>query len=276
MKWGLVLSGGAALGLSNAGVLRVLEAENLKSDSIAGSSMGAIIGALYAYTGSTAALEKLCDSLTLTNAARLSDNPLKDGLHGGLFRQHLALHLDEYLGDATIADCRIPFVCVAGRVKKPVDWLRIVRPGFTDHILECVEVHVFEPQTRLIDAIMASSAIPVIFSPVKIGKDTFVDLVHFGAIPARTLRSMHNPDVIIATDTNPEYGALVNLLPASWKEFLDRGYAELEKSKRSCDLVIRPAAPAAVFRFDKASAFLEAGEKAAREKLPEIVALLKR
>lgn len=252
----------------------MLEEEGLKPDCIAGSSMGAIVGALYAFTGSTSLLDELCDALRLSKIAKLSDNPLKDGLHGGLFRQQLEHHLAGHLGDATIGDCKIPFVCVAGKVAAPIDWLRIIKPGFTDYVTQCVTLHVFDANTRLIDAIMASSAIPVVFSPVEIDGNTYVDLVHFGSIPARTLKNIHHPDVIIATDTNPLHENLRKLLPASWKEFLDRGYEELEKSKQAADLIITPAMPAGVFRFDKAKDFMESGRKATEKMLPEIRELI--
>jgi predicted acylesterase/phospholipase RssA len=236
--------------------------------------MGAIIAALYAYTGSTDVLSKLCDVLRLDSVARISDTPFKGGLHGGLFRQHLEYHLKDILGDATIGDCKIPFVCTAGKVKQPVDWLRIIQPGFTDYALSCVEFNVFEPNTRILDAIMASSAIPVVFSPVTIDGTQYIDTVHFGAIPARTLREMHHPQVIIASDTNPSYGIIEKLLPVAWQEFLQRGYDELEKSRQSADLVIVPVMPANLLRFDKAREFMMAGEEATEKRLKEIQTLL--
>lgn len=270
MSLGLVLSGGAAYGIANAGVLRVLEREGIRPDCIAGSSMGAIIGALYAFTGKTEIFDPLCASIKLWHVARLSDSPLKGGLHGGLLRQNLERVLCPLLGDACIGDCRIPFVCVAAHVSIPIDWTGVLRFGFADAVLQHAALHVFGPDTRLIDALMASSAIPVLFSPVEIAGEQYVDLVHFGSIPARSLRERYHPDRIIATDTNPRYLALEKILPKPWIEFLQRGYQELEQSKAACDLLITPKMPAAVFRFDKASAFMDAGEQAAEEKMGEI------
>ncbi len=275
MTLGLVLSGGAAYGITNAGVLHVLELEGIRPDCIAGSSMGAIVGALYAFTGTTEIFDDLCASLTLRNAARLSDAPLSGGLHGGLLRQNLEAILGATLGDARIGDCRIPFLCVAAQLTKPIDWTGILRrPDFTEEILRNATLHVFPPKTRLMDALLATSAIPVLFSPMEIDGVQYVDLVHFGSIPARTLREHLHPDIVIGTDTNPRYLALEKVLPKPWKEFLSRGYEELEKSRAACDLLITPVMPAAVFRFDKATAFMDAGEKAAKERMGEIRALL--
>jgi len=274
MSWGLVLSGGAACGLANAGTLLELEREGLKPNYIAGSSMGAIIGAVYALHGSTTDLERLNSRLKMNNIAQWNNNPLSNGLHGGFFRQDLERHLADILGDARIGECAIPFVCVAGRVKEPIAWTHIIKKGFTDKVIENIEPITFPDDTKILDAIMASSAIPVLFSPVQIGEYTYIDLVHFGAIPARTLKQIYHPDVIIATNTTPLYGSLTRFLPASWNEFLERGYSELQQSMDACDLVITPTMVAAPFRFDKAKEFLEEGIRSTHEAMPEIKKLL--
>lgn len=270
MTWGLALSGGAAYGLANAGILKVLEREGYKPDYIAGGSMGAIVGALYAFTGSTKALDELASTLTMRNVARWSDEPLKNGLHGGLFRQELSKHIEDIVGTSTISECKIPFVCIAGRVKSRISWTKIVIPGFADEVVTSIEPVTFGPETTLIDALMASSAIPVIFSPVVIDSEEYIDLVHFGAIPARTLQSAYHPDVIIGTNTTPIYKDLMKYLPQGWKEFMQRGYTEIAKSREACDLVITPELTSAPFRFDKATEFVKAGEEAAISAIPHI------
>lgn len=274
MTWGLVLSGGAALGIANGGVLEVLEREGLKPDYVAGSSMGAIIGAAYALGIPVRVIHACIQKLTALNVASLSAHPLRGGLHGGLFRQNLERHVGPLFGDARIGDCPIPFVCVAGRVERPIHWLHILRRNFTAEVLERVSVHVFSPETKVLDAVMASSAIPVAFSPVRIAGQEFIDLCHFGAIPARTLRALYRPDRVIATDTNPSYASLARLLPGGWKDFLQAGYAEIEKSKAACDLVLRPVMPASLLRFDKGEAFWSAGKAVAESALPQMRAII--
>lgn len=274
MTWGLALSGGAAYGLANAGVLNVLEREGYQPDYIAGSSMGAIVGALYAFTGSTKALDELASSLSMRNVARWSDEPLKNGLHGGIFRQELSKHIEDIVGTAKMSDCKIPFVCIAGRVKSRISWTNIISPGFADEVVTSIEPVTFGPETTLIDALMASSAIPVIFSPVVIDGEEYIDLVHFGAIPARTLKAIYNPDVIIGTNTTPVYKDLMKYLPKGWKEFMQRGYDEMTKSREACDLVITPKLTGAPFRFDKAAEFVKAGEEATLKTMPTIRQLL--
>lgn len=274
MKRGLVLSGGAAWGLANIGVLKVMEREGFRFDCIAGSSMGAIVAGAYALGISIDVIEDTAAKISLLSVARFANPPFQHGFHGGLLRQKLETILSPIIGNARIADAKIPFVCVAGKVMKPVSWEKILFPGFAEHFSECIVPYVFPPETRMIDAMLASSAIPVVFAPVQIGSETFVDLVHFGSIPARQLRALHQPDVMIGTDTNPRYGMLRRLLPAPWREFIDRGHAEIEADKEACDLVIEPRMPAPMFRFDRADDFIVSGQLAAEKRLPELRQIL--
>ena len=267
MTWGLTLSGGAACGLANIGVLEVLEEQNLKPDCIAGSSMGAIVGGLYAFGISINDIKNMALEMKPWNIASLSNTPMHHGLHGGFLRQRIEETLSPLLGSARIADCSVPFVCIAGKVKEPVAWEKIIQSGFTEHAMQCIEPHVFNPETKLIDALTATSAIPVLFSPAQIGGDSYIDLCHFGAIPARTMKDTFNPGVLIATDTNPRMPSLEKWLPKAWQQFIEDGIAELEKSKAVCDVVIEPPMVASPFAFHKAKEFIEAGRQACNEQL---------
>ncbi len=274
MKRGLVLSGRAAWGLANIGVLKVMKREGFAFDYVAGSSMGAIVAGAYALGISIDVIEDTAAKISLLNVASIVRPPFQKGFHGGLLRQKLEAILSPIIGNARIGDAKIPFVCIAGKVMKPVSWEKIVFKGFAKHFSECIIPYVFPPETTMIDAMLASSAIPVVFAPVQIGNDTFVDLVHFGAIPARQLHALHAPDVIIGTDTNPRYGMLRRVLPAPWREFIDRGHAEIDADKDTCDLVIEPRMPAPIFRFDLADDFIVSGQLAAEKRLPELRQIL--
>jgi len=274
MSWGLVLSGGVACGIANGGVLETLEASNLKPDYIAGSSMGAIIGALYAFGVPIETIHTLSLELSPLSLATFSSTPFKQGLHSGFLHQAIRKKLSPLIDGATIGDCKIPFVCIAGRVKEPLEWQRILKEGFIDYAAERIEKEVFASDVSLLDAITASSAMPVIFEPAKIHGKEYIDLLNFGAIPARTLRDMYQPDIVIGTNTNPDYGDLITYLPKGWREFLAEGNKSLEESKAACDLLIEPAMPYASYRFDKADAFWAAGKSAAEDKIQKIELML--
>lgn len=270
MKCGLALSGGAAWGLANIGILQILEREKCFFDCIAGSSMGAIVAGAYALGISLDDIEATAKKLSMLRVTSFVKPPFTQGFHGGLLQHQLEDILLPLIGDATLADAKIPFLCVAGKVSKPVSWERIFKPKFTEYFFECIEPYVFPPDTRMIDALLATSAIPVVFAPVTVGRDTFVDLVHFGALPARKLRALHQPDIVIGTDTNPRFGRLRRVLPAPWREFMDRGHHEIEEDRGACDLVLQPTMPAAMFRFDRASDFIRSGRTAAEKRLPAL------
>lgn len=273
-QWGLVLSGGAAYGLANVGMLEVLEEHDLKPAYIAGSSMGAIVGSLAALGLPASLFRTIAEQLTVINVASFQKKPFRDGLHGGLMRQEIETLLGPHIGNACIGDCEIPFVCVAGRMKEPIDWLKIFQKGFTEHVLSCVEKYTFPPETKLMDALLATSAIPVLFSPMKIGDDTFIDLCNYGAIPARTLRDVYNPEVLLATNTNPRMKALEAFLPGPWRHFIEAGEEELARSIAVCDFVIEPEMVSMPLRFDKAAEFMDEGKRVAEERIEEIIELL--
>lgn len=270
MKIGLVLSGGAAWGLANIGVLQVLERERITIHCCAGSSMGAIVAGAYALGVPLKEIVAVSKKLSVFSVARIAEKPLRSGLHGGLLRQRIEEILTPILGNALIGDCRIPFVCVAGRVRHPIPWEKIVLPGFADRFFHSVEPYVFPAHTRLIDAMIASSAIPVVFSPAVVGGESFIDLVHTGAIPASALRTHCHPDVIIGTDTNPRHAELQRLLPKSWREYLDRGHVLLDREKDLCDVMIEPRLTGSALRFDRAETFIATGRNAAELALPAL------
>lgn len=272
---GLALSGGAAYGMSNAGVLNVLERNGIQPNVISGSSMGAIVGALYAYTGSNAVFENMHKRIDMFRMAHLRGRILSQGLHGGVFTQRLHDILGDVFNDAVIGDCKLPFLCAAAKVKEPISWNRITEHGFMEHMLQRIEPHVFGTRTRIMDALMASSAIPVLFAPVKIEDDEYIDLIHFGAIPVAPLVHAAKPTVTIATDTNPRYAELAKWLPVGWARFLNEGHKELDYAKSLASVVIEPKAAAAIYRFDRIADFIAAGEEATDAKMDEIRALLK-
>lgn len=273
--WGLVLSGGAAWGLANVGVLRVLEDEGLKPSCISGSSMGAIVGALYALGHSAKEMEKLIANVKPLEIATLSSAMLKGGLHGGILEHQIEKHLGPIIGDAVIGDCQIPFVCVAGKVKQRIPWEKIfTEKDFTPYVTERVEPWIFPKETRIIDALRASCAIPVVFSPAVIDGDEYVDLIAFGAVPSRSLKETCCPEVIIGTDCNPLYEGIRNFLPLGWRTFIEAGASSYRQSLNACDLVLNPAFTTGPMRFDKAKDYVQAGKDAAKKDLPLIRELL--
>jgi len=272
--WGLALCGGGACGYANIGVLEALYQSGMRPDCIAGSSMGAVIAGLSALGHSPSTIRRVARSLGPLDVAKLSTRPLRKGLHGGLLEQRFS-HLEPLIGGARIGDCEIPFVCVAGRVREPIRWERLLLPGFVDDLRENVTLHVFGPDVRMLDALRASTAVPVVFSPVVIGGEQFIDLVHFGAVPARSLREAHDPSVVVASYTQPRFDQIEVWLPDPIRTFLAAGLEETHRDLRASDVTIRPDLPASMLRFDLAIEFAAAGHAATSARLPELKALLR-
>lgn len=275
-SFGLVLSGGAAYGLANAGVLSVFKEHGVRPDVIAGSSMGAIIAALYAVGHDAATICKLAESLSRFSLVSLSRTPFRGGLHGGLLRQKLGEHVGHLLGNRCIGDTLIPFVCVAGRVKKPILWSRALASGFIGNVLNSIEPVILPDETPLLDALAATSALPIIFSPIDINGEKYVDLCSFGAVPARSLRQRYTVDTLIATNTTPSFRTLQRLRIPGITDFIEGAQKSLSESLAVCDLVITPALTGTLYDFQKGAAFVQQGKRATEDAWPAIETLLAR
>ncbi len=149
----LVLSSGGAKGYAHIGVIKALEEEGYKIVSVAGTSMGALVGGLYAAGKLDEAYDWLrgIDNWEVFKLADLK-NISKSGLING---EYIFEELHRIVGDVKIEDLRIPFCAVAAD-------------------LDSGEEVVFR-KGRLVDAIRASISLPLFFSPYAIKKKRFVD-----------------------------------------------------------------------------------------------------
>lgn len=149
----LVLSSGGAKGYAHIGVIKALEEEGYKIVSVAGTSMGALVGGLYAAGKLDEAYEWLrnIDSWEVFKLADLK-NFSKSGLING---EYLFKELHRIVGDVKIEDLRIPFCAVAAN-------------------LDSGEEVVFR-KGRLVDAIRASISLPLFFSPYSLAGTRLVD-----------------------------------------------------------------------------------------------------
>ncbi len=148
----LVLGSGGARGYAHIGVIEELIKNNYEIKSISGSSMGALIGALYA-SGKLEEFKKWVLELDLLDVAKLVDFSFTGtGLIQG---DKVFAAIEEIVGDVMIEDLSIPFTAVAtDLIKQKEVWIQ---------------------KGRLIDAVRASIAIPTVFTPKKIGKHHLID-----------------------------------------------------------------------------------------------------
>jgi len=148
----LVLGSGGARGYAHIGVIEELLEHDYEIRSISGSSMGALIGALYA-CGKLQAYKDWVLGLDLFDVAKLLDFSFTGT--GIIQGDKVFSVIEEMIGDVMIEDLPIPFTAVAtDLIKQKEVWLQ---------------------KGSLIDAVRASIAIPTVFTPKKIGKRYLID-----------------------------------------------------------------------------------------------------
>jgi NTE family protein len=279
---GLALGGGGARGAAHIGVLKVLEELRIPIDCIAGTSMGAVVGGLYATGYTPAELEKLVGSIDWVHI--FDDNPprvrrsfrrkeddflyalgLEVGLKGGLTippgliagRKLGFLLSSTTLAAAGINDFEklpIPFHAVAADVQTG----------------ESVEIS----KGNLAQAIRASMAIPVVFTPVELDGRLLIDGGNVENLPVRALKEM-GAQVVIAVDVGSS-GEIPTTKPTSATGILSRLIdipllQNTVASRKLADTVVIPDLKGiGTGDFTKAIEAVPRGETAARARIAEL------
>ncbi|OFW54920.1 MAG: hypothetical protein A2163_05250 [Actinobacteria bacterium RBG_13_35_12] len=176
LKIGLALGGGSARGLAHVGVILALEAYNIPIDIIAGTSIGSVIGGLYASGATIRQLEEVALSIKKSKTLFMLDPVFP---HSGLISgDRIEKMLNQFaLKDKTFDDLSIFFATVAADVESGAK--------------------VILNQGKVIDAVRASIAIPGIFTPVKYGDYYLVDGGVVDPVPVDVVKMM-GADIIIA------------------------------------------------------------------------------
>ncbi len=248
-KVGLVLSGGGAKGISHIGILQAIDSAGLKIDYVTGTSMGSIIGGLYAIGYSGKEIEKISDHLDwdviLSNNPNYQDISIEEkdeygqysvelGLKnfkpqiatGLIESEELWLKLNElFLPVYNIKDFskfNIPFKCIATDLStgEPV-------------VLDKGEV---------VTALRASMAIPSVFTAIDYGSTKLVDGGIIRNFPVTDIKAM-GADIVIGVNLFlglPDVSKLNNILDVFYQITQYRDAEDLIREKKLCDLIIEP------------------------------------
>ncbi|MBB5022216.1 patatin-like phospholipase family protein [Desulfurispira natronophila] len=282
----LALGGGGARGIAHLGVLRALEEAEIRPSLLVGTSMGAVIGAMYAYYRKTADVEKNIEALVNSDFMRItgldgyaapSNSIEKKGLDyvfsrlrknmqltrvftrsGTIPSEALLQAMEHLIDDVNIEDLAIPFCAVATDLAagKPV-------------LFTSGPVRV---------AMAASATIPGVFSPLEYQDMQLIDGAASYLTPTPPARQMSDAPVI-AVDVSKSLE-----LP-----FTDRGYGVYCRSSDiamtnyntllvgQADMVIRPdVALVSWADFHRYQELIDMGYAACQEAMPEITAIVKK
>ncbi len=250
-KVALVLGGGAARGFAHVGVIRVLEQEKIPVDMVVGTSVGSLIGAIWASDQNSFELEWAAFQLEKDH---LLDYGLLTAVLGmGLAKgEKLEAFVTSHVKVKNIEELKIPFAAVA----TDLNWGEEV-------VLDR------GPVAR---AVRASSAIPGVFQPVTHMGKLLVDGGVVDNIPVSVARKK-GADVVVAVDISENLGntRITNLVDVL-VQAIDIMFAlNVERAKKDADVLIQPkVGDVAMLDFSQKKRCMEAGIAAAREAVPRI------
>jgi NTE family protein len=283
-KIGLALSGGGAKGFAHIGVLRVLEELDIEIDYITGTSMGSLVGALYANGYSADRIEAMLLSMDW---------------HDLLFSDDISrrsLSIDEkgesafYLASFAIEDWQIQLPSGLhsgqGLISKitRLCWPVILTEDFDDFPIpfRCIATDLVTGEAVVLkegylpDCIRASMSFPSVYSPIEIDGRMLVDGGVCRNLPVTDLLDM-GADIVIGVDVGaPLYGKneLNSIVEVMEQLVSFQGFASNEEQRALCDILISPdVAGYDAGSFVAADTLLANGEIAAREQMEELSAL---
>ena len=242
---GLALGGGAARGFAHIGVIQVLEENALRPDLVVGTSAGSLVAALYASGKSGVDLALLADSM---DESAFTDWSFPGR---GLIRgEALARYVREHTGGRSIEAMPMPLGIVAADLDsgQPILFQR-GDPGV---------------------AVRASSAVPAVFQPVRIGLREYVDGGLVSPVPVRFARQM-GAELVIAVDISaaPEGSATGDAMRMLLQTFSIMGRSINRFELRDADVVLRPRlAGVSGTDFSARKRSIQAGREAALAQLP--------
>ena len=247
VRVGLALGGGAAKGFAHIGVIKMLEANGIRIDVVAGTSAGSVVGAMYAGGMDAFALQERAVAL---DEAAIRDVRLFSG--GLLQGQKLQDYVNAQVEGRPIERLGKPFAAVATRLD---DGARTV---FT--------------RGNTGQAVRASSAVPGVFEPAKVGGASYVDGGVSSPVPVDAARQL-GADVVIAVDISTQASGQApdHLLGIVNQSIAIMGQRLGAEERNRAEVVIRPAVndigPA---DFSQRARAIADGERAAVAALPQI------
>jgi NTE family protein len=251
---GLALGGGFARGYAHLGVLRTFRENGIPVTSIAGSSIGSILGAAYASGEPVPRIINKCRQIRFRDFAKW-----RVSRFGLASNERLGALVQKLFGTKQFEDLTIPLAIVATDL------------GSGDPV-------VFR-QGNLAEAIRASCAFPGLFEPIQIGTRCLADGGIVAPVPTRAAREM-GADIVVGVSVglhDGQRGAPTNIFQVVSRAVSAAQKHQLEAWERHADLVLRPAVQGLAWDdFDRIDEAIEAGSAEARSAIPRLKQLLER
>lgn len=287
-KVGLVLGGGGAAGIAHVGVLKVLEEQNIPVDMIAGTSMGAIVGSLYASGIKAAELEKIVKSL---DWAELFDDQISRREQGFHRKDEMSSFFDSFTLGVNRQGVKLPRGAIKGHkltfeLRRLLDHVSHIN-RFDDLPIPFRAVatdiengqEVVLKQGNLATAIRASMSIPALFPPVEIDGRLLVDGFVSNNIPVNVAQQM-GADILIVVGLPTEYkskkelGSAVDVALQSMYLMMAKSSSPQLRNIRQPHVILQPDMKGIEsLSFDRAEEAVDLGEEQARKQLPELLKL---
>jgi NTE family protein len=255
---GLVLGGGGPRGLAHIGVIKVLEKNNIPIDFIAGTSIGAMVGAFYAYTKDIKKVEEIALNMNHKAMFSLLDPSVGQGFFGG---NKVKQFIEKNVGKVRFDKLRVPLSVVATDFKSG-DAVIISKGDVSS-------------------AVRASISLPLVFKPVERERKILVDGGLSLPVPVEIAREM-GADFIIAVNLNADFFSDKELITDKFGfykiaensvNFLQHNLSY--QNAKSADIVINPKVGKTSWShfLDSKDVILE-GEKATKKIMPKLHELL--
>ena len=252
-KLGLALGGGAARGFAHVGVIQVLEENGIKPDLVVGTSAGSLVAAIYASGKTGMQLQQIAEGM---EEAAFTDWTLPIFSRGVLRGDALAKMVNNLVAGKTIENMALPLGIVATDLASGQGVL--FQRGDTG------------------TAVRASSSVPAVFQPVKIGAKEYVDGGLVSPVPVRYAKSM-GADLVIGVDISsaPENNPSSDTLQILLQTFAIMGKSINAFELKDADLVVRPSlAGMKGSDFGSRKRAIDAGRLAMQQALPQLKMLL--
>ena len=276
--WALVLMGGGARGLAHIGVCRVLEKHGLVPDVIAGTSMGALVGGLFAAGLSGARLTEMLDGMGLEKAADrarhhrllkrsrnlfeyllLTDTKNRFISKIGVEKEDaIEAYLKGCVGNVRIEDLPVKFVCNA------VDLVSGREILFT--------------RGKLSRALRATISLPLVFAPIRMGGMLLLDGGVLNSAPVEAARTA-GAEITVLVDVHRPLRRMPRESLKSTFQIVQRtievaSAASFEERARQADLVLRVPVDLSILSFSEPRRIAAKGERVAESNLDKLKAVI--